>query len=161
MKNPIILVSSTAAEGQQAAPETFGKQQVRTCKHGLPASHQLLCLMAAEGGITSRDGALHLGWALQSARNALGKLVRQGRAVVTRAESKHDFAIYSITPKGCAVLDSAGDEVDLSEDNEAEEQRKEHAERRARAERNIARALQVVPRSVFDLGRCAAAGARA
>lgn len=132
----------------------------------IPASLQLLRLMADQGGITSQQGVAHLGCPLQTARNALGKLVRQKRATVVRGESKFEFATYTITPKGCAALDENAavtgfDEVD-DEETERAFAAQEAADRRSSIERNIERARRrMVPCSVFDLGRCVSAGARA
>lgn len=132
----------------------------------VPASTQLLYLMATNGAITSQEGAVRLGCALQTARNALSKLVRQGRAAVARGEGRSEFAAYTITPKGCVAVESIVAPPTLGEvdDEESELMHEEHeaAQRRASIEVNIDRALRrVIPCSVFDLGRCIAVGARA
>lgn len=129
----------------------------------VPSSLLLLRLMAAEGAITCKQARDHLDCELQSARNAIGKLVRQKSAFVTLGEGKGEFATYRITPRGCALIDLAEPQrlLDEAEAIEAEEALEaiEADEQLARTRANLEHARFAVPRSVFDFGRCLALAA--
>lgn len=164
MTNPLVLISSAVADGQKAKAAQARDEAPASVRPGLVSSlnHRLLCLMAEEGGISCPQAAARLSHRQQTVRNALCKLVRQEKASVTLVKARNGFAMYTITPKGCAMLDATGAAAELDDEAEAEQQRKDDASRRARMELNLARARHAVPRSVFDLGRCvAASGARA
>lgn len=130
----------------------------------IPSSLLLLRLMATEGHITSLRAMEHLDCELQSARNALCRLVRQHHVVVTPAAGWGQYATYRITASGRNVIADAEYRIALEAGNEAEMERlteiAEHDARRERVEVNLAMARTLVPNSVFALGSARPAPAR-